>query len=337
MPYLHYQHSSSNFIVARQYNIEYFDEGSDEQQKETYHHYSLLRIINLAQIKRKEKLEGLIKRIYVSDEEAVKYANGEENLYSYDPLDDTPELYLEMNKIKIFDEKSLMKFIENYGIPFDKQLNTTENEIIGPIILFPKNETIKLLMGMDVFMFYEELLKLQNAIKMWTHIKEENVEQIKKIVERFRKRAQVFINKDTNELSPEERSFLNASKKSSELVMTWEEVKNSNLKEIAVAFLNLELKQIKSGETSTRFINDKIVPAISFNNLVEVAGYQLKQAIFKNEKLQECIHCGSLFEPRHAAQKFCSPLPGRKRSTCENTYNQRRKRLRKKQRKTGNK
>jgi hypothetical protein len=64
---------------------------------------------------------------------------------------------------------------------------------------------------------------------------------------------------------------------------------------------------------------------------MEVAAYQLKQAIFKNERLHECQNCGAIFEPKHANQIFCSPLPRRKRSTCENTYNQRQKRLRKKQ------
>lgn len=119
--------------------------------------------------------------------------------------------------------------------------------------------------------------------------------------------------------------------KASELKVTWEKLKKGDLETIALAYLNLKLKEISSGKASTRFIDGKIVPAISFNNLLDAAGFQLKKAIFKDEKLKRCINCGALFEPAHASQKFCSPLPGRKRSTCENTYNQRQKRLRKKQ------
>ncbi len=83
--------------------------------------------------------------------------------------------------------------------------------------------------------------------------------------------------------------------------------------------------------TVTAFVSNQIVPAIKFDNLLEVSGYQLKQAIFNNQKLEECQNCGWIFEPRHASQKFCSPLPGRKRSTRENTYNQRQKRLKRRQ------
>jgi hypothetical protein len=118
--------------------------------------------------------------------------------------------------------------------------------------------------------------------------------------------------------------------KVSDLKKIWEEVKNEDLKSIASAYLDIQLSKIKSGETAQRFIDGSIVPAMRFNNLLEVEGYQLKQAVFKNQKLEECLNCGALFESRHAHQKFCSPLLGRKRSTCENTYNQRQKRMRKK-------
>lgn len=39
-------------------------------------------------------------------------------------------------------------------------------------------------------------------------------------------------------------------------------------------YLNLELKRILSGETSTRCINIKIVPAPKLNDFLEDAGYQ---------------------------------------------------------------
>lgn len=43
-----------------------------------------------------------------------------------------------------------------------------------------------------------------------------------------------------------------------------------------------------------------------------------------------CLECGKEFIKTHGHQKFCPPKPGRKISTCQNTYNQRKKRERKK-------
>ncbi|MFE4351571.1 hypothetical protein [Peribacillus butanolivorans] len=217
---------------------------------------------------------------------------------------------------------------------------------------------------MDVLIFYERLVKFQNVLKMWNDIIEGNIKKLTKIKQEFESLAE-FHNKHqtlfTESLSLEEYvdfiftdsgvlyrggemeevfktyrnnpdKLLKLNEKASEFKNIWGQVKNEpDLKTIAFAYLNLKLKAIESGETARRFIDGNIVPAIKFNNLLEVAGYQLKQAIFKNQKLEECLNCGALFEPRHASQKFCSPLPGRKRSTCENTYNQRQKRLRRKQ------
>lgn len=203
---------------------------------------------------------------------------------------------------------------------------------------------------MDVINFYEKLIHFQNVLKMWDSIiKDDSVELIK-ITEEFKNAAQdtgwqqsthiAFLGlglhygaeiaelKNIYQNNPEKIPIL--TNKGAELKTVWEEVKNKDLKRIATAYLDIQLKMIRSGETANRFSNGSIEPAIRFKNLLEVAGYQLKQAIFKNKKLEECLNCGALFEPLHAHQKFCSPLPGRKRSTCENTYNQRQKRMRKK-------
>lgn len=44
-----------------------------------------------------------------------------------------------------------------------------------------------------------------------------------------------------------------------------------------------------------------------------------------------CEHCGKEFKVTHEKQRFCPTKPGRKRSTCENTYNQRIRRQRQKE------
>ncbi|NQW98336.1 hypothetical protein HPY21_15460 [Bacillus stratosphericus] len=358
MTYLHYQYCLSEFVIANEYKLEYFEEESNFD----YYHQTLLdNIANYTKNKIQNPQE-LIRRVYVPMSDIDMYISDENEFYTFDPLSDTPELYLEMNKVVIFDEKSLMKFIKNYGIAFHLASPTSESGLFNST-LFQINDSEKFILEMDALIFFEGLAKFQSILKMWNDIKEDNLKELINIKKEFQSLAEFhnnhkalfkeadslekytdFIFTDSGVLFTEGEmedvikayknkpdKLIKVIEKSSELKNAWERVKNnSDLKTIAFAYLNLKLKDIKSGETATRFIDGKIVPAMRFNNPLEVAGYQLKQAIFKDQKLELCENCGALFEPRHASQKFCSPLPGRKRSTCENTYNQRLKRMRKK-------
>lgn len=357
MTYLHYQYCLSDFIIAEDYQLEYFT------QEDTFdsEYQNLLFTIKAFKPTEIKKLDGLIRRVYVSKEEISNYLDEEKEVRTYNPLNDTPELYLEMNKIDIFDEKSLMKFIKNYGIPFNGQRIKDERNTMFDSILFQFNDTEKFLLGMDVLAFYSRLAAFQRVLKMWNDIVTDNHQELSKIVDEFKHSVELYDKHPTpfnDKFSTDEFSkllltemgfgyiggeikdilqtyvndpekLLKLRDKAVELKSTWQQVKNEpSLATIAFAYLNLELKEIESGKTSTRFVNKKIVPALKFKNLIEVAGYQLKKAIFKNQRLEVCENCGALFEPKHASQKFCSPLPGRKRSTCENTYNQRLKRTR---------
>ena len=76
--------------------------------------------------------------------------------------------------------------------------------------------------------------------------------------------------------------------------------------------------------------NSKIVDTLDgdfletkiYNNLFEIAYSQMKESLINNADLKKCDYCGHYFEPEHGTQRFCSPLPFRKRSSCENSYNQ---------------
>ena len=354
MTYLHYQYCLSDFVIAGDYRMEYFTEESN------FDNYYQTLLKNIATCTQNEihNPQELIRRIYVPMVDIDKYINGEKNFHIYEPLSDTPELYLEMNKIVIYDEKSLMKFIKDYGLPYHLTMQFEST-------LFQGNDTEKFILEMDVLLFYGKLVEFQKVLKMWNYIIEGNVSELTKIKHEFESLAEFhnkhqklfmeslplkeyvdFVFTDSGNLyrggemgeviknyknDPDKLLKLNNK---SEIKTAWEQVKSdSNLKTIAFAYLGLKLKEIESGEPSHRLVDDNIVPAMRFNNLIEVAGYQLKQAIFKNQKLKRCDNCGALFEPRHASQKFCSPLPRRKRSTCENTYNQRLKRIRIKEKK----
>lgn len=87
---------------------------------------------------------------------------------------------------------------------------------------------------------------------------------------------------------------------------------------------------------SIQLLNEEYVPSISFPTLLDVAYYQLINALFERKSFTKCKNCDSIFLAKHGHQKFCAPLPNRKRSTCENTYNQRQKRLKKYQEKSNN-
>lgn len=359
MTYLYYQYCFSDFVIAGDYRMEYFTE---ERNLDFYYQTLLKNIASYTQTEI-QKPQELIRRIYVPMVEIDKYINDEKNFHTYDPLSDTPELYLEMNKIVIYDKNSLMKFIKNYGLPYHLTMQKNESGIFDST-LFQGNDTEKFILEMDVLMFYEKLARFQKVLKMWNYIIEGNVLELNKIKHEFESLVEFHNNHQalfTEDISLEDyanfvftdsavhyrggemrevfnvyandsNKLLKLNEKSLKLKSIWKQVKNgSDLKTIALAYLNLQLKEIKGGEPLHRFIEDKLFPAMRFDHLLDVAGYQLKQAIFKNQKLERCVNCGALFEPRHASQKFCSPLPGRKRSTCENTYNQRLKRLRKKQ------
>lgn len=354
MNYLNYQYCLSDFVIADNYEIEYLAPESSFD----FHYQTMLKNINNSNQGVNIQSRQLIRRVYVSSAEVKDYIDETKNFRRYNPLVHAPEMYLELNKLVLFDEKSLIKFLKNYGIAHN--LTTIDKEaLIIDSTLFKKNDNEKFLVEMDVIMFYEKVMQFKNLLKMWNDIKTNNVEALNTIKNEFEgisifhdKNEEIFKDHlsakdyleflltdlavfyqghETRQILKNPDTLINVKKKATELKNSWEQVKDSgDLQKIAFSYLNLKLKEIDSGVTATRFMNDKIVPAMKFNNLLEVAGYQLKQAIFKDQKLEECINCGALFEPKHASQKFCSPLPGRRRSTCENTYSQRQKRLRKK-------
>ncbi|TYO97046.1 DUF6076 domain-containing protein [Desulfallas thermosapovorans] len=91
-----------------------------------------------------------------------------------------------------------------------------------------------------------------------------------------------------------------------------------------------------------QLINGYLAPAVEFDSLWDVAWFQFLQNLDKGIEYRQCPECGNLFVPEHGKQKFCPPvtdLKGNKltkRSTCENTWNQRKKRERNKEKKVIN-
>lgn len=346
---IHYKYSLTNFVVFDDYETERFtDVNSDD------HSQVILNTLNYSMKKKISTLDGQLKQVFVSKKSIQQYLIEGKGTRVYNPLFDTPELYLELNKVELFNEKLLMKFIKEYGIPYHEHSSSFG---IYQSNLFKQNSNEAALRIMDTMFFYEKLIQFKKAVTLWNDIKQNNEVSLKRVKEDFsfyanfnEKQKKQFIEElsleqylnyicaDLGIVEAKEREmvteiFKNSpdqiwklQQKASIETATWNKVKDLSDKDIAMAYLNLELGKLKSGKSSNTYINGKIVPAVAFKNLLEVAAFQLKQAIFNDTKLEFCLNCGALFEPRHAHQRYCSPLPNRQRSTCENTYNQRLKR-----------
>lgn len=252
----------------------------------------------------------------------------------YNPLEDAKELYMELNKVIPEDPKTIMKFVRTYGLPIGANLDDGDKEI-------------KAIYRMELQELNEKLKPFQKIISVWQAIKN-NTEQA---LETIKKEFQLMATLDQiHEFSGEDNyeeilRNINADMNNpttTEEFKSWLSVKDEDLKVIALTYISVLLNKQSLGkrqhkvtnvtcERSGKLVTEKaMVEAISFNNLFEVAYYQLSKAIPKKE-IRKCDHCEFPFELTHERQHFCPPLLGRKRSTCENTYNQRIKRQRKKE------
>lgn len=210
----------------------------------------------------------------------------------YDPINDTPHLYTEMAKVDLFDTKKLVKFSKEFGIPCG--LPSRYSATPGS----PSNQPALIEYG-SVLEINKELTILRFLIELWNAIKYDDFNFMHSAICKV--------------LSPDVN------------------MNNKELKNAATNILINELEIKNKGNSTFQLINGELHPAVHFNDLFEVAYYQLYQAIYNDSEFKRCEFCGSLFEVMHKGRRFCPPLPDRKRSTCENTYNRRKQRQKQKQ------
>lgn len=319
-------------------------------------HYNIYKKLN--NLGEQVSLEGSPAAVSVTEKEVNDYTEGK-SFKLYNPLEEANELYTEMAKLNIFDVESLMKFIARYGLPLDyyfRSPKAVEEDIddVRDNILFEY---------MDLLLFYEELVKYKKVFEIWKSIRTVNKSELYKIKEEFRSSAQKtlelakanffeayfenskygdeYYNLEYEEIEKYEslssyvedhisKEELKNIKFKSPMWELWEKNKDASLVECAKQYLIILINKQDMGQPSFHIKNGNIVPAIAFNNLIEVAYYQLSKAITNNTELKACEKCGAFFEVTHGARKYCPPLLGTKRSTCENSNSQRAKRMRKK-------
>lgn len=294
------------------------------------------------------------KEINLAGQAAYVIANsqGVKNLErSYNPLEDTPEIFTEIAKVDPFDDKDLMKFINVYGIPLGAVLT---NDPDTPIF----HDEINIInLEMDIPLFASELAKYKEAFYLWNALEENNETILNNAKISFEKEAkhslyEITFNEDTHikdlawekledkESHPDFYTLLEDEIHKSldskisfnhSLWKSWQKTKDKSLQEIAKIYFIHLLNTNDAGTSSFEIQDNNIIPGIRFSDLLEVAYFQLSTAVINNKKFKRCLNCDALFEVVHEGRKFCPPLPGRKRSTCENTYNQRLKRQRRKE------
>lgn len=256
----------------------------------------------------------------------------------YNPLEEAKELYTELNKVNFKDPETLTKFVATYGLPLGEKIEAG-------------NKENKVFYKMDVFDFIKKLVRFTEIMQIWEAIQKNDIE----ILEKVKNTLYLLAGKGLIEMSEEYKdyvfknkvefteSFSSAIPYSDENFKTWNSVKDSSLQDIALAYIKLLFKKQSLGKMDTELVdvprnkNGKIVmkktlvDAISFNDLFEVAFYQLRQLISTEQEIRYCEHCEFPFEVTHEKQRFCPSILGKKRSNCENTYNQRIRRQRKKE------
>jgi hypothetical protein len=271
----------------------------------------------------------LVLIMYGGDEKLlnVKLQNGS----IYNPLEETKELYLELNKVEFEQPETLLKFINTYGLPTGR--NVDEG-----------NKDVKVLYRMMMEDIELKLFHLKEIIEAWDALQTNNIEEMEKFKGRFELHSSldqvgeyIVFDEEIADKSVENNNLTTNSFK------LWLESKHFGLKDTIKAYITSLLNEQQLGEYKTVLIDvatkennkviykKRIVDAVSFNDLFEVAFFQLRQLILKEMNFRRCDNCQSPFEPVHERQRFCSPLFGRKRSTCENTFNQRIKRQRQKE------
>ncbi|MFJ5625583.1 hypothetical protein ACIQD3_23575 [Peribacillus loiseleuriae] len=296
---IHYDRSLNKFVVLSEYQQIHFDQ-EEEQIFEEVKGVTRKEYCEWI-LKDDVKIKGDLRYIFTPHDKIPTY----NDLFktAYDPLVNAKELYTEMNKIRPFDEKSLMKFVKRYGLPINEFIQE-RTDTLERLNYTVKEDEIKCFTDMDVIIFNHRLMKFKKCVKLWGDIKENNLNELQQIVEEFG----LYIKDDF--IGPEKKAI-------------WNKVKDQPLLGIAKAYLSMLLNEGYAGRAATKFIDGYIVPAIIFNDLIEVSYYQLTQTVFNDTKLVECHFCKDLFEPVHAKQHFCTKRMNEKRSSCENTFNQR--------------
>jgi hypothetical protein len=211
---------------------------------------------------------------------------------SYNPLTEAADLYTHFAGINPNKNSSLLKFVCNYGIPASMIYERT----------YDVNDQAMYQSIMNLLAFSSDLKIQLKAFKetysLWDSIKSHDLPYLKKVISKY----------------PED-FFVNHA---------------STLDKAQSVLADYIQGSLRWGHTLA-VVEGKIRPILFFDHLYRIMDFQLYQAVVYDVPVKHCEFesCNKIFEDKNG-RKFCPPFPGNKRSTCENTANQRLKRMKKK-------
>lgn len=230
--------------------------------------------------------------IYGNKEVMLKAKNLEIKT-TYDPLDKNSPLYLEIAKIYL-----------------DSQTYTLEDgsEYTAPVVKSQKAKK-------SLLTFVEKygLLGSYHRKYTYTEASEKNL---------INKENKIFTHDYDSEPINEYAKDIHRLQFANSLLTEKDDKQKMNL---LVNIVNSEQRYIYNG---LQQIGDSIAPSIFFSSLLDVAWWQLYQALIGDSKFKTCNHCGWIFAASHGSQKFCPPEEKGKRSKCYNAYSQKMRRTR---------
>ncbi|MES1053648.1 hypothetical protein FOA24_32555 [Bacillus thuringiensis] len=288
-------------------------------------------------------------RIFPTQKALEDYCVGKYTIYN--PMTDEQVIYMEMNKVDYGDSSSVLKFVKKFGLPYSDWIGSVKgyDTVKENLLLFPEAlvngvstliEDVKINTRILLHSVYN--ISIEDAHLKYVLLYEDhytpksdiNTYRINELeMIRYLLNTGHFTNMDKQKILAQSQSLIDSQKEV--VAFSLDVEKKPIIPALQNLIRRLDSNVFRYGTEKLMINNGAIQQEHVFKNLFQVANYQLKQAILTNAKFEICPNCGHHFEVQHKNQRFCPPLPGRKRSTCENTYNQRLKRKRKKEQTKG--
>ncbi|GGM39504.1 hypothetical protein GCM10011351_27080 [Paraliobacillus quinghaiensis] len=197
-------------------------------------------------------------------------------------------IFTELAKVVPFNDIDLVKFSKNFGLP-------TGYKESG---LFETERSIEFISSPTLYI-HLRLLEFKDIFNLFVAIKTKEPNLIKLLFSNHGDRKGIDI--PENEFDEEEMYIALKSDIATEL------------NHILINYGNNSFEfNVQTGKFSE---TEKIEDLFHFGYI------QMKQSLINETELRKCEYCGHYFEVNHGKQRFCPPLPFRKRSSCETAYN----------------
>lgn len=241
----------------------------------------------------REELHDISKEDYIFGAIEVR-VDLEKKSSPYEPLLEGKGLFTELAKLPTvweenFSIRPTLSFLSRFGLPVGCNPFSRFERVLISNMLFRD--------------FFHELATYKSIFNLWIALKENNVQEIKKIS----KEHDALFSLHFRDAPPP----------------------TTDRDKALYIFANQFNKQSKGNHTFT-YSNGSPIRIKTFSDLFEVAYFQLSKFINDSGDFRICRNCGEHFPLMHESSLFCPPLPLNTASNCMNAYKQRKNRDKKK-------